>query len=443
MLGPVFIFSLLILVCFGALWRPAIGVIGYYGFVNLEPEWNWRWSLPTDFQYQKYIAIATLLGVLLCGLRGNRWSISTTIACVSLGLFLALSFVSGQSSLLPEASAHYLDILWKMILMVVVTVHVLDTPRLIHAALWVTALAQGYNAYQITLDYLQRGYCAYINRNWGVKGDNNVYSIFTIPLMAISAALMFGSRPLWQKLLAGAVFVLQMHQIMLFESRGCMLGSLAMIPVLLWYMPKTPWNYLAVLTAVLLGSILAGPAVVEEFGSSFKKEGERDSSAESRFDLWRAGMQITSDHPLLGVGPWAGQRLVPQYLGLPLERKGLHNLFFEISTGCGVPALMFYLTYFAIGWAIAVRALWRRKREPLPEWAEIAYLATASGLFGYFVSSMFSSGALLESSYMLCAFSLATSLILRRHTHNEYEIGMCDAFTTIHDHEHFSRHVTH
>jgi O-antigen ligase len=182
---------------------------------------------------------------------------------------------------------------------------------------------------------------------------------------------------------------------------------------------------------------------LEEFSSSFKKEGERDSSAESRFDIWRAGMQITGDYPLLGVGPWAGQRLVPQYLGLPLQRKGLHNLFFEISTGCGVPALIFYLTYFAVGWTIAVRALWRRKREPLPEWAEIAYLATASGLFGYFVSSMFSSGALLESSYMLCAFALATSLILRRRNREDFEFDLHDEFTELSNDSLFALHTRH
>jgi hypothetical protein len=50
----------------------------------------------------------------------------------------------------------------------------------------------------------------------------------------------------------------------------------------------------------------------------------------------------------------------------------------------------------------------------LPEWAEIAYLAAAGGLIGYMASSMFSSGALLETSYMIAAFALATSLILAR-----------------------------
>jgi O-antigen ligase len=205
-----------------------------------------------------------------------------------------------------------------------------------------------------------------------------------------------------------------MHQIMLLESRGCMLGGLAMVPLWLWFMPKTTLNWSAVATALVLGSVLAGPSVVEEFSSSFKPREEMDYSAASRFDLWKAGVAITLDYPLLGVGPWAGQKLVPQYIGLDANRKGLHNVIFEVSTGCGVPALGFYLTFFAIVWWVAVHALRRRQRNPLPEWAEITYLATASGLVGYFVSSMFTSGAALETSYLLVSVALATSLVLRQ-----------------------------
>jgi O-antigen ligase len=230
---------------------------------------------------------------------------------------------------------------------------------------------------------------------------------------AITASLMFVSPQVWKKVVCGLLFTMQMHQLMLLESRGCMIGAIVMAVALLWYMPQTKLNWLAVCTAVILGSILAGPSVVGEFSSSFRQKEDLDVSAVGRFDLWKAGWRITCEYPLLGVGPWAGQRLVPQYIGLAAERKGLHNLFFEISTGCGIPALILYLTYFAIAWVIAVRALWSRRQDPLPEWAEVSYLATASGLVGYFVSSMFSSGALLESSYMLAAFSLATNLVLQ------------------------------
>jgi O-antigen ligase len=419
MLPYIFVFALLTFVCLGALYRPPIGVIGYYGFFLLMPEWNWRWALPPFFPYQKYVAAATLIGVLLSGLRGNRWTHSASMATACLLSFLGLAFLSAQFTIMPEETAKYMDALWKIVLMAVIAIHVLDSPRWIFAGLWSVALAQGYNAYQINDSYFERGRCIFVKRPWGYHGDANLYCIITIPIMAISAALMFSTRPLWQKVAAGAIFVLQMHQIMMMESRGCMIGSLVMVPLLLLLMPQTRWNWAAVTAAIVCGAILAGPSVVAEFSSSFRKEGERDSSAESRFLLWKTGARITADYPLLGVGPHAGQKLVAQYLGMPGGRKGLHNLFFEISTGCGVPATVLYCIFFGVAWGTATWALLRRRWQPLPDWAETTYVAVSTGLIGYMVASMFSSGAVLESSYLLGAFGLATSLILARDRRRE------------------------
>jgi O-antigen ligase len=197
------------------------------------------------------------------------------------------------------------------------------------------------------------------------------------------------------------------------------MGGIALLAILVCFMPRTTINLWGVTLCLLAGAALAGPPVVKEFMSSFKKEGEqRDSSAESRFVLWKAGYQITMDNPLLGVGPWGGQFLVPRYMaggrgrdGVGGGAKGLHNLYFEIGAGCGIPAAICYFSYFAIaGWA-CFRLLWRQKREPIPDWLGCLCLAVFPGLIGYFISSMFSAGALLESSYALAAGGLAGTCV--------------------------------
>jgi O-antigen ligase len=104
------------------------------------------------------------------------------------------------------------------------------------------------------------------------------------------------------------------------------------------------------------------------------------------------------ENPILGVGPYAGQVVASRYLELDQYRKGLHNLLFEISTGNGVPATVCYLAYFFIPW-FAHFAIWRKKRIPEKDAILRAVnLATLCGIPGYWVASMFSSGALLEPS---------------------------------------------
>ncbi|HBJ36523.1 MAG TPA: hypothetical protein DDZ51_17575 [Planctomycetaceae bacterium] len=405
MLGPLFIYPLFVASCIAGVFRPFYGLLGFYAFVFLEPEWNWRWSIPRDWNFQKYIGACLLAGVLLHGFRGNRFSGWLGWAVVALLSFLALAWVSASQTIDARFTAFYMDIITKVIIIAVVTIRIVDTREKALALLWVIVVGQGYNALRINEQYFQDGYSLYsYMRSWGNKGDNNLYSIFTIPAMGGAFGLALHSTKLWHKGLAGFIAVLQLHQMMLMESRGGMLGGLLMAALAIWLMPKTSFNIRAVIAGLIVGSVLAGPPVIEEFMSSFKKEGERDSSAESRYELWSAGFRITADYPLLGVGPYAGQMLVPRYSEnyRDLSNKGLHNLIFEISTGCGVPALLCYLAFLLIPWW-NVFWTYRRDRAELDPATSACLLAVAVGIPGYLFSSMFSSGALLESSYVLVA----------------------------------------
>ncbi|WP_197531536.1 O-antigen ligase family protein [Posidoniimonas corsicana] len=389
---------------------PHVGVIGYYGFALLQPEWNWRWSLPPGFQYQKFIAASTLIGFLVVGFQGNQFVGIVARSSLAIGGFLALAFISAASSIEPDATAFYMDNLWKIVLMAVLGIRLIDSPGKVLALMWVLVLAQGYNAYQINLEYFEDGHSSYAYRNFGDKGDNNVYSILTVPLIACSLSLALYAERGWQKAVAATIALLQVHEIMLFESRGCMLGCLPMLAVFVWLMPKTRRTVTVLAAMLIMGAILAGPPVVEEFASAFAEEGERDSSAEGRFGLWQAGFEITKDYPVLGVGPYAGQYLVPAYFpgGLDQHAKGLHNLFFEISTGCGLPALVCYLAFFAYP---AIACYGTAQATNADRWHRCASLAVVPGLVGYWTSSMFSSGALSESSYACAVVGVCATAI--------------------------------
>ena len=113
------------------------------------------------------------------------------------------------------------------------------------------------------------------------------------------------------QLVAGLIAGLQVHQIMLMQSRGCMLAVLLIAAAGVLLMPRSPRNYAIICLGFLAASLLAGPSVVDEFSSSFRSGEQLDSSAASRFDLWKAGLRITADYPMLGVGPNAARRLVP------------------------------------------------------------------------------------------------------------------------------------
>ena len=417
MLGFLFVFATFFAICACALMRPWVGIVGFYGFVMLEPEWNWRWSLPPDFGFQKWIFACLLIGWVINGFPGQSLRGWPGLACAAFVGFLGLAWISSQQSIDPVLSDFFMDNMWKIVVTAVLAVRLLDAPHKIWAMLWTVSIAHGYNAYAITREYLDLGWCQYVYKtNWAWEGSNQVANL-AVCASAASLALLFYAQKTWQKGVAGLIFLLQAHQVMLLESRGCMLGMIGLAATAVILMPKTRVNIrMVVLTAIGI-SMLAGPSVVEEFQSIFVAEDELDTSADSRKKLWKAGAAITADYPLLGVGPLASERLVPLYYegGLDAGQKALHNLVFEISTGSGIPATLLYFSFLIIP---GLRSLFLLRspavRQLTPPELQAALFAACAGLGGFLVANQFSSGALLEGSYTLAATGLAAILVIQR-----------------------------
>ena len=417
MLGFIFVFVAFFAICACALTRPWVGIVGFYGFVMLEPEWNWRWSLPPDFGFQKWIFACLLIGWVINGFPGQSLRGWPGVACAAFAGFLGLAWISSQQSIDPVLSEFFMDNMWKIVVTAILAVRLLDAPHKIWAMLWTVSIAHGYNAYGITREYLDLGWCQYVYKtHWAWEGSNQVANL-AVCASAASLALLFYAPKTWQKGVAGLIFLLQAHQVMLLESRGCMLGMIGLAATAVILMPKTRVNIRMVVLATIGVGMLAGPSVVEQFQSIFVAEDQLDTSADSRKKLWKAGAAITADYPLLGVGPLASERLVPLYYegGLTTKQKALHNLVFEISTGSGILPTLLYFSFFLIP---GIRAFLLMRRPAVHQFAppalQAALFAASAGLGGFLIANQFSAGALMEGSYTLAATGLAAILVTQR-----------------------------
>ena len=403
-----------IVICGIAIFKPIVGTVGFYFFALLDPIWNWRWVLSKDLGIQKWLFFATLIGVLLqWGTLGKTSKLGQR-CILALIAFSCLAFTSGQLTAFPELSAWYNGILFRVFAMAGLGILTVTNPR---HAFWLglaCVLGQGYNTLEINREYFQIGYCryAYIT-NWGYKGlDNNGYSILTVPVLAIALSIALCPGNLKLRAVAGMIGVLEMHQLMLMESRGSMIGAVLLGALAVFFVPKTKQSIALILAGVVGVGVLAGPPVVKEFMSSFAQEGELDSSAESRYSLWKAGTKLMLDHPWIGVGPNASRYYVPRYYegGNVGDAKALHNLFFEVGCENGIPAVCIFFAFYTLPWLY----VFQNRHHFLKmgqKWSPSLCIAVLAGIPGYLLASMFSSGALIESSYILpiIACGLASS----------------------------------
>ncbi len=411
-MGPVFVYLLIFLTCSASIFRPFWGLAGYLFLLYLQPEWNWRWDGLYGLQYQKYVAIFVLIGTAMQGFQGNRirgWAAASMFSLIG---FLLLAWISSLQSLAPETSALYIDVLWKSVVVAFLAVRLADTPEKAAILMWAIVIGSGYNAFRINEDYFITGVTRYVNDNWGYKGDSNVYTLYTFPALTCSMVLFFTSTNLVSRLFAGSIAILHVHQLMLLESRGGLLGAALSGVLLVVLIRKSFQTNIAFLVAAVAVIVLAGPPVAKEFGSIFASTAERDSSASSRITLWKAAMQITSDYPMLGVGPNATQFFIPKYAVefADLETKHPHNIFFEVLSGCGIPAFLLFVSFFAIPYLHILYC--RREYLYDSDAATSIVLANLVTMPGFCVAGLFAGGGMIESLYFFVAIWIGGFLAL-------------------------------
>lgn len=179
-------------------------------------------------------------------------------------------------------------------------------------------------------------------------------------------------------------------------SRGALLGIIASFLFILW---RANMRQRAV--AILAGAILAVIVVTalpqitsNRLGTLFGEQNEEArQSADARSHLFRQSVAYTIQHPLFGVGPdqfsnyQAEEHEVKRSLWHPT-----HCAWTQVSSECGVPALIFFL--LGIGSAIwAVARTYRTARERGNSDIANACFCYLLAMVGFLVSITFLSNA--------------------------------------------------
>ncbi|WP_081858075.1 O-antigen ligase [Thiomonas sp. FB-Cd] len=211
------------------------------------------------------------------------------------------------------------------------------------------------------------------SRLLGPVGQPNEFAAQLI--YAFAPFLAYGAYyfPRWKSLRLAPVFLIGLKVLLGAFSRGAYL-AFAMELMSVSFV-KSKKFFLFVL--LVLGSIYfflpqyvpaSLRARVEQTYEDHTQGAEIDKSADSRFILWDAAIQMTEDNPILGKGFDQFHRLVPSYVsgyydGVTGGATDNQNMFLYAASNMGVPSL---LTLLALIFALAWRGwkLYRDKARP-------------------------------------------------------------------------------
>jgi len=329
---------------------PFWGVMLYYSFATLRPQYLWEWSLSQAPQLRwsltaglvAFVATLVNLGTILRTFRSNK-------VLILLMVYAFLMMMSLLSAYNPRVSAYWAQEYGKVFVMALVATLVIQRFWQVRAMAVMIALCLGYIAYEVNFLYFtQGGRLDIYHHGYGGLDNNGAGALIVLglPFIYFLATSPVGRWANARRAFCIVLGLVLLHAVMMTYSRGAMLTAVVgLVWLLLHHRPRLQAiGVTAMLTCAIM--VMAGKEIRERFEST--ADYQTDASASSRFDSWAAAWHIVVEHPVLGVGI-RNANAYSQNFGADLAGRTIHNQYLQIAADSGLPAAGVYITMILVG----------------------------------------------------------------------------------------------
>jgi probable O-glycosylation ligase (exosortase A-associated) len=331
-------------------------------------------------------------------------------------LFFGTALMAQQHAVKPELGREWLDYLWRVLLVSMVVVTMVSTPKRLTAVVTVAALSLGFHATKAGLTSLVSGGVRYEQGLGGAFEDNNGYAMAVVMILPLLVASAFTLRVRWAKWVLLAAALPSTYTVISTYSRA---GFLALVcAVLTWVaLSKRPIRAMGVLAVASLLAWLVVPipkAYLDRLQTIQTYEEVGEESAMSRIHFWRVAVDMVRSNPY-GVGLRNFDAAYDRYDfsgGRYGRARSVHSSHFQVLAETGFMGFALWAAMF--GWAlfIALRARRRASHPKLPPESQQFYRTMANALIismvGFLVGGAFIALALNDLTWL--TFGLVASL---------------------------------
>lgn len=406
--------------------RPSYAVGGYMLSFFLCPPF-WWWGDPIGaYRWNLYSGVILLLVVLLSGIPrvGALQQSSQRVFQICGLMAINATVVNYLLSADLEISTEGFQLLVKFLLLGYLIFATIKSNFDLKIVMSSMLLGAAYIGFEVTIN--ERGEIQG-NRLEGVGAPgastaNHFASLMVTVLPLVAPFFLVGTLSQRVMAILAAPFILNV--VLLCNSRGAFLAAIASAIVFLIAAPKDvrgkAWKLIAV-GAIATFMLMGDSRILDRFTTIFASEEDRDTSAQSRIDFAKAGIDMVVDYPL-GSGGSAFKKVRGiKYLmgrGLPPVSKAIHNGYITEATQWGVQGAVLRLSLFA--WAIL--ATWRTLKRPREaedpndseeRFQRIAACSFLSGIAALLVTSCF--GDHLDSEWGIWLIMLSVAFVEMSH----------------------------
>jgi O-antigen ligase len=371
-------------------------------------------------------AIAGLFALFVGRLR-HRASISrmTPEFAGVLALGAIILFTAPFSIWFGGSFAVFTDLYAKVILVYLLAVNAISSPKRLERLTWVLVLAVGYVGFRAVVDYARGvNLVAHGTRVQGSVGgimqNPNDLALNMVAFVPLAVLFALGARTIGRRVVAAGCALFMVGAIVASGSRGGFVGFLAMLLVLGIMLVR---RYPGVVLAAVLAGLCALPVLPSNYWRRIESITDRSKddfgSAEARETLMRESLQAYVENPVIGVGAGEFKDWNPGHRVEAWHES--HNVWLQVAAELGtlgLAALVFLVTRAFVA-IYQTRRLLRRtaggKRGAVPinlDPSERALLdfhsaAMTASLAGWFVCAFFASVAYNWTFYYLLGLCVA------------------------------------
>lgn len=326
--------------------HPYQGVLVYYLFAVLRPQFIWQWSLP-DVAWSFYVAIASILATIgwRCGLlsfEGDDAECRFNIGhycTIAFGIWIVITYFTAINK---DVAYPYLIEYIKIFTMFVIGKYAICTLNHLWSIYIAVALSICYISYEINDIYFTQGYLYVYKRGYGGL-DNNGAALMLAMGVPFCLYTWDGLKH-WLRWAILLFIPIILHAVLTSYSRGAMLSLVLTIPIYLVRCRQRGQLFIILLGVGALIPFLAGKEIRERFFSI--EQHDVDESANSRKKSWAIALQMAQERPVFGMGIRNSNLFTFAY-GADMEGRTIHSQWLQIAADSGYPALAFYIASFA------------------------------------------------------------------------------------------------
>ena len=382
--------------------RPWIGIMlwCWLGYMNPHRQ---TWGFAYDFPFAFVTAIVTITAFLLSREKKEMvWTRETVLLLIFVGWMFFTTFFAFY----PESAWVQWDKVWKIQLMVFLTVMIIKERRHLHWMIWIIALSLGYYGVKGGIFTIVHGGVYRVQGPAGTFfGGNNEMALVLVMLIPLIRYLHLQATQRWVRMgLAGAM-VLSGVAAIGSQSRGGLVAIAAM-GLFLWLKSR----HKLMISAYIAVAVAIVAAVMPQawYDRMYTIQAyQEDGSALGRINAWHTAFNVAKDQ-ITGGGFETFQRpTFRQYAPEPFRVHDVHSIYFEIMGEHGFIGFAMFILLAVLTWLRASQVIRECKRDPERKWAADLAAMIQVSLVGYGAG-----GAFLGLAYFDLTYHLMIILVL-------------------------------